>query len=222
MELIRQAIDLVNFFTPDSVNALALQVGNWLYAILFAIIFAETGLVATPILPGDSMLFAVGVVAAHPASPVNLWLVCGLLILAAVLGDAVNYAIGYALGPKVFASERSWLLNKKHLQEAHEFYERYGGMTIIFARFIPIVRTFAPFVAGIGRMSYRRFALYNVAGGAAWVLLFVLGGWLFGGLEAVQRYFHVVIVAIIAVSVLPAAVQLVRTRIARPRSAVAE
>jgi membrane-associated protein len=222
MELLRQVFDALVHLSPDSVNTLASQVGNWLYVILFAIIFAETGLVATPFLPGVSLLFAVGVVAAHPSSPVNVSLVCVLLIAAAVLGDAVNYAIGHVLGPKVFASERSWFLNKRHLQEAHEFYERYGGMTIIFARFIPIVRTFAPFVAGIGKMTYRRFALYNVAGGAAWVLMFVLGGWWFGGLQTVQKYFHVVIVAIIAISVMPAAVQLLRARAARPSSAVAK
>jgi membrane-associated protein len=222
MELIRQVFDALVHLSPDSVNTLALQVGPWLYVILFAIIFAETGLVATPFLPGDSLLFAVGVVAAHPASPVNVGLVCVLLIVAAVLGDAVNYAIGVVLGPRVFASEKSWFLNKRHLMEAHEFYERYGGMTIIFARFIPIVRTFAPFVAGIGKMTYRRFALYNVAGGAAWVLLFVMGGWWFGGLEVVQKYFHVVIVAIIAISVLPAVVQFLRARAARPSSAMAE
>jgi membrane-associated protein len=216
MELIWQIVDSLIHLSPDSVNNLALQVGSWLYAILFAIIFAETGLVATPFLPGDSLLFAVGAVAAHPESPVSVSLVCVLLIVAAVLGDAINYAIGYYLGPKVFSSERSWVLNKRHLLEAHEFYERYGGLTIILARFIPIVRTFAPFVAGVGKMTYHRFAVYNITGGAAWVLLFVLGGWWFGGLETVQKNFKLVILAIIAISVLPAAVQFMRTRAVRP------
>ena len=141
-------------------NALAAsRVGHGLYVILFLIIFAETGLVAVPFLPGDSLLFAVGAVAAHPDSPINLSVTAVLLIVAAVLGDAVNYAIGAWLGPKVFSREDSWLLNKKHLVEAQRFYERYGGKTIIFARFMPIVRTFAPFVAGIGEMDYRKFAL---------------------------------------------------------------
>src|SRR5262249_55911688 len=153
--------------------------------LLFGIIFAETGLVVTPFLPGDSLLFAVGAVAASPGSPVNLPLVCALLIVAAILGDAVNYAIGYYVGPKVFSREDSWLLNRRHLMEAHEFYERYGGVTIILARFMPIIRTFAPFVAGIGRMTYHRFAVYNVTGGVIWVLLFLLAGWWFGGLETV-------------------------------------
>ena len=126
--------------------------------VLFLIIFAETGLVVTPFLPGDSLLFAVGAVAAHPGSPIQLGLIAVLLVVAAVLGDAVNYLIGYRLGPRVFSREDSWLLNKKHLKQAHDFYEEYGGVTIILARFIPIVRTFAPFVAGIGKMSYRRFA----------------------------------------------------------------
>jgi membrane-associated protein len=212
MELIRQVVEALIHLSPESVNNLALHFGHWLYAILFAIIFAETGLVATPFLPGDSLLFAVGAVAAHPASPVSVSLTCLLLIVAAVLGDAINYAIGYYLGPKVFASEQSWVLNKKHLLEAHEFYERYGGLTIILARFIPIVRTFAPFVAGIGKMTYHKFAVYNIAGGAAWVLLFVLGGWWFGGLETVQKNFKLVILAIIVISVLPAAVQFMRAR----------
>ncbi len=167
---------------------------------------------ATPFLPGDSLLFAVGAVAAAPGSPINLGLLCLLLIVAAVAGDAINYAIGTYLGPKVFAREDSWLLNRKHLLEAHAFYERYGGVTIILARFMPIIRTFAPFVAGIGRMTYARFAVYNITGGIAWVLLFLLGGWRFGGLETVQKNFHLVIIAIIVISVLPPFVHYLRTR----------
>jgi membrane-associated protein len=213
MELIRQILDTLIHLSPESVNGLAQQVGPWLYVILFAIIFAETGLVATPFLPGDSLLFAVGAVAAHPGSPINLVLTCVLLVAAAVLGDAVNYTIGSRLGPKVFSSEDSWLLNKKHLREAYDFYERYGGITIILARFMPIVRTFAPFVAGIGKMTYARFAFYNVTGGVAWVLLFLLGGWWFGGLEKVQKNYHLVILAIIVISILPGAVHFVRARL---------
>ncbi len=211
MDLIRQLFDTLVHLSPDSVNTLAGQVGPWLYVILFGIIFAETGLVATPFLPGDSLLFAVGAVAA-PGSSINLGLVCVLLILAAVAGDAVNYAIGAYLGPRVFAREDSWLLNRKHLLEAHAFYEQYGGVTIFLARFMPIIRTFAPFVAGIGKMSYARFAAYNVTGGIAWVLLFLLGGRWFGGLETVKKNFHLVIIAIIVISVMPPIVHYLRTR----------
>jgi membrane-associated protein len=220
MEMMRQLFDTLIHLTPDSVNALAHQVGPWLYAILFAIIFAETGLVATPFLPGDSLLFAVGAVAASPGSPISVTLVSVLLIVAAVLGDAVNYAIGYRVGPKVFSREDSRLLNKKHLLEAHSFYERYGAVTIILARFMPIIRTFAPFVAGIGRMTYSRFATYNIIGGVAWVLLFVLGGWWFGGLESVQKNFKLVIVAIIVISVIPGLVHFLRERAIRNRESL--
>lgn len=215
MEFLKQVIETLIHLNPTSVNDLAYHVGPWLYAILFAIIFAETGLVATPFLPGDSLLFAVGAVAAHPSSPISLPLMCVLLVAAAILGDAVNYAIGYYVGPKVFHYENSRLLNKKHLRQAHEFYERHGGLTIILARFIPIIRTFAPFVAGIGRMTYRRFAFYNITGGIAWVLIFLLGGWWFGGREVVQKNFKLVIVAIIAISILPAVVEYLRHRIGR-------
>jgi membrane-associated protein len=220
MEMMRQLFDTLIHLTPDSVNALAHQVGPWLYAILFAIIFAETGLVATPFLPGDSLLFAVGAVAASPGSPISVTLVSVLLIVAAVLGDAVNYAIGYRVGPKVFSREDSRLLNKKHLLEAHSFYERYGAVTIILARFMSIIRTFAPFVAGIGRMTYSRFATYNIIGGVAWVLLFVLGGWWFGGLESVQKNFKLVIVAIIVISVIPGLVHFLRERAIRNRESL--
>jgi membrane-associated protein len=179
---------------------------------LFGIIFAETGLVVTPFLPGDSLLFAVGAVAAHPQSPIRLDLIAVLLIIAAVTGDAVNYFLGYKIGPRVFSREDSWLLNKKHLLEAHNFYEEYGGITIILARFIPIVRTFAPFVAGIGKMTYWRFALYNIAGGIAWILLFLLAGWWFGGRDVVQRNFKLVILAIIVISVLPGVYEFIKAR----------
>src|SRR5271168_4003967 len=165
MDLLRQCVEFVINFSPETVNEHAVTLGPWLYAVLFGIIFAETGLVVTPFLPGDSLLFAVGAVAAHPDSPIRLDLVALLLVIAAVAGDAVNYYIGYRVGPRVFTREDSWLLNKKHLKKAHDFYEEYGGVTIILARFIPIVRTFAPFVAGIGEMNYPRFALYNISGG---------------------------------------------------------
>jgi membrane-associated protein len=177
------------------------------YAILFAVIFAETGLVVTPFLPGDSLLFALGAVAASSASVLNLPLLIVLLIIAAVLGDAVNYAIGYRLGPKVFKYENSWLFNKKHLLKAQAFYEKYGSKTIILARFVPIVRTFAPFVAGIGKMNYSRFGTYNIVGGVAWVTLCLMAGYFFGGIEVVKKNFEVVVVAIIFLSVLPMVVE---------------
>src|SRR5438309_10699365 len=146
------------------------HVDLWIYPLLFAVIFCETGLVVTPFLPGDSLLFAVGAVAAGSAVPGQAGIFLVLLAVAAVLGDAVNYAIGYRLGPKVFRYEQSWFFNKNHLLKAQDFYEKYGSKTIILARFVPIVRTFAPFVAGIGKMRYPRFFAYNVVGGIAWVL----------------------------------------------------
>ncbi len=224
VDLLREVFQTLLHLSPDSMNHLAGYVGPWLYVVLFAIIFAETGLVATPFLPGDSLLFAVGAVAAHPDSPISLPVTALLLIFAAVLGDAVNYFVGYRIGPKVFSREDSWLLNKKHLNEAHRFYETYGGKTIILARFVPIVRTFAPFVAGIGRMSYVRFALFNIIGGVSWVLMFLLAGWWFGGREVIQKNFKLVIVAIILISVLPAVYEFLRARLAarRGRSALLE
>jgi membrane-associated protein len=210
MDLLRSLVQTLVHLSPESMNALAHQVGHGLYVVLFLIIFAETGLVAVPFLPGDSLLFAVGAVAAHPDSPINLPLTAVLLIVAAVVGDAINYAIGYRIGPRVFSREDSWLLNKKHLNEAHQFYEKYGGKTIILARFMPIVRTFAPFVAGIGSMNYARFALYNITGGVAWVLSFLLAGWWFGGRAVVQKNFKLVILAIIVISILPAVIEFLR------------
>ncbi len=203
--------------SPEALNSLAQSLGPWMYVLLFTIIFAETGLVVTPFLPGDSLLFAVGAVAAYPNSPINWPLTAVLLIVAAVLGDAVNYAIGYWLGPKVFHREDSRLLSKKHLLKAQEFYERHGGKTIVLARFVPIIRTFAPFVAGIGRMKYWHFAVYNVAGGAAWVLLCLGAGLLFGRLEFVQKHFEMVLIAIVAISLVPVAWEFWRARQAARR-----
>jgi membrane-associated protein len=213
VQFVKSLIDI----DPVTLNQWAELLGPWLYGALFLIIFAETGLVVTPFLPGDSLLFAVGAVAAHADSPIKLWLTAVLLIGAAVVGDAVNYAIGYRAGPHVFTREDSWLLNKKHLRQAHEFYEKYGALTIILARFVPIVRTFAPFVAGIGKMTYARFAVYNIAGGIAWILTFLVGGWLFGAQRVVQKNFKLVVVAIIVISVLPAVIGVLRARFARLR-----
>ncbi len=211
MDLIRQLIDL--FLHLDAhLNEWADTLGPWLYLILFLIIFCETGLVVTPILPGDSLLFAVGALAATSGSPLSLPALMALLIVAAVAGDAVNYALGYHVGPRVFRSESSWLLNKNHLLRTQQFYERHGGKTIILARFIPIIRTFAPFVAGIGRMRYGRFALFNVAGGAAWVLLFLLGGYFFREVPWVKGNFSIAIVAILVISVMPMAIEYLKAR----------
>jgi membrane-associated protein len=188
------------------------QLGGWLYALLFVILFCETGLVVTPFLPGDSLLFAVGALIGTGTLKIDLPLAIVIMSAAAVIGDAVNYSIGYKLGPKVFSRENSRLLNKRHLIYAHEFYEKYGGKTIVLARFIPIIRTFAPFVAGIGKMSYPRFALYNVSGGVGWVLLLSLVGYFFGGRDWVRKHFEIVILAIIVISVIPAIWEFVRAR----------
>ncbi len=204
-----QIIDL--FLHLDGhLNHYAELLGAWLYLILFLIIFCETGLVVTPILPGDSLLFAVGALAAAENSPLRLERLIVLLIAAAVLGDAVNYFLGYWVGPRVFTSEQSRLFNKKHLIRTQHFYEKYGGKTIILARFIPIIRTFAPFVAGIGAMQYRRFFIFNVAGGTAWVLIFLVGGYCLG--EAVKGYFSIIIAAIIVLSIMPAVVEFLLSR----------
>lgn len=199
---------------PVFLNDLATKLGPWLYVVLFSVIFAETGLVAVPFLPGDSLLFAVGAVAASPTSKISLPLTAVLLVVAAIVGDAVNYWIGYKLGPKVFASEGSRLLNKKHLIEAQNFYDKHGGKTIILARFVPIIRTFAPFVAGVGRMNYGRFLIFNVVGGVSWVLICLLGGWFFGNLPWVQKNFELVLVAIVVISVLPVVIELARAWLA--------
>ena len=211
-------MDLVHHFVgfflhlDRHLNDLAVTLGPWLYVVLFLIVFCETGLVITPFLPGDSLLFAVGALAAIPGSPIHVAFVTALLIVAAVLGDAVNYSIGRGPGPRLFTASSFRLLNEDHLVYTRRFYEKHGGKTILLARFVPIVRTFAPFVAGLGKMEYRRFATFNVTGGIAWVVLFVVGGFLFGNLPMVKRNFHFVIVAIIVVSVLPAAFEFVRAR----------
>ena len=203
MDLLVQAVDI--FLHLDvHLNALAATLGPWLYIVLFVVVFCETGLVVTPFLPGDSLLFACGALAATAASPINLAILIPVVFVAAVLGDFCNYEIGKWVGPKVFTQEKSIFLNKDHLNKAHQFYEKYGGKTIILARFIPIIRTFAPFVAGIGKMTYFHFASYNLIGAALWVLLFALGGYYFADLPLVQHHFHYVVLVIIVISVLPA------------------
>ena len=175
--------------------------GIWAYVIIFLVIFCETGLVVTPILPGDSLLFALGAFAAQGALNIEILLIS--LCIAAVAGDSVNYGIGNFLGPKVFHYQDSRFFKREHLIRTHQFYEKHGGKTIIIARFIPIIRTFAPFVAGIGTMKYTRFITYNIVGGIAWICLFLLAGFFFGGIPAVKRNFTLVIIAIIIISVLP-------------------
>jgi len=219
-------MDLVHWFVDFFVHldrhlAEVIQAyGTWTYALLFTIVFMETGLVVTPFLPGDSLLFAAGSFAALGALDVGLLFV--LLVAAAVLGDNLNYAIGRTLGPKVFQYERSRFFNPAHLQKTHRFYERYGVKTIIIARFVPIVRTFSPFVAGVGAMSYPRFLAFDVVGGLLWVGICLFAGYFFGNLPFVKRNFSLVILAIIAISLLPAVVEYLRHRREARRAAVTE
>ncbi|MEW5876862.1 MAG: DedA family protein [Acidobacteriota bacterium] len=184
--------------------------GSWVHGILFVIVFCETGFVVTPFLPGDSLLFAVGTFAARG----SLDLITALVVLsaAAILGDTVNYWIGHFVGPRVFHRDDVRWLNRKHLDRTHEFFEKYGAKTIILARFVPIVRTFAPFVAGIGAMTYGKFLLYNVVGGLLWVFSLTLAGYFFGNIPVVRRHFTLVIIGIIVVSVLPAITETLRHR----------
>ncbi len=190
-------------------NEIILQYGTGTYAILFLIVFCETGLVVTPFLPGDSLLFAVGAFSA--AGSLQVELIAMLLFVAAVLGDALNYSIGSYLGPRVLTDKHRFF-KKEYLLKTEAFYEKYGAKTIIIARFVPIVRTFAPFVAGVGRMSYAKFAVYNVVGAFLWVAIFVGAGYFFGNLPAVRKNFTLVILAIIVISVLPAMIEIWRNR----------
>jgi membrane-associated protein len=208
----RELIDLF-LHVDEHLTAFVATYGRLVYGLLFAVIFAETGLVVTPFLPGDSLLFAAGAIAATGA--LDIWAVMIVLFVAAVLGDAVNYAVGRHIGPRVFRPEGrkgrfERLLNPKHLERTHEFFETYGGKAVVMARFVPIVRTFIPFVAGAGSMTYATFAFYNVFGGALWVLVCVGAGYLFGGIPVVKENFELVVLAIIGVSVLPMAVELLR------------
>ncbi|CAN5540338.1 DedA family protein [soil metagenome] len=217
MEFFHKLYDLLRHLGEDDKwQAMIDFIGVYkLYAVLFAIIFAETGLVVTPFLPGDSLLFAVGALGARGIG-ISLPLLTVLLIAAAILGDAVNYWIGYKLGPAVFKREDSKLLNKKHLIKAQEFYEKYGGKTIILARFVPIVRTFAPFVAGVGKMNFFRFWMFNIVGAVAWVSICIGAGYLFGGIEFVKKRFELVIVVIVLISVIPIAIEFWKARRAVP------
>ena len=209
-------MDLILYFVDFFVHldrhlaSIISSFGGWTYFIFFLIIFCETGLVVTPFLPGDSLLFGLGTFAALGAIRIE-WLLI-LLSMAAIAGNTVNYAIGKFVGPKVFHEDNVRFLNRQYLDRTHNFYEKHGGKTIVIARFIPIIRTFAPFVAGIGKMTYLRFTCYNVLGSVAWITLFIMGGYYFGNLPAVKRNFTLVIFAIIVISVLPVVVEYIRDR----------
>jgi membrane-associated protein len=211
MEFIHFLIDFILHIDVHLAELVA-QYGIWIYAILFLILFCETGLVVTPFLPGDSLLFVAGALAALPGNDLNVHLMVTLLVIAAILGDAVNYTIGRLFGEKLFSNPNSKIFRRSYLDKTHAFYDRHGGKTIILARFVPIVRTFAPFVAGMGHMSYRHFALYNVTGALLWVLLFSYAGYLFGDLPIVQENLKLLIVGIIVVSILPGVIEVWRHR----------
>jgi membrane-associated protein len=192
------------------------QYGAWIYLILFAIIFSETGFVVTPFLPGDSLLFVAGALAATGGMDVHVLAL--LLVIAAVLGNTVNYSIGYLIGPRVFHWESSRFFNRKALDRAHAFYEKHGGVTIVITRFVPIIRTFAPFVAGIARMTYLRFTMYNVAGGLAWVLSLLYAGYWFGNVPVVKQNLSAVIIGVIVLSVMPLVIEYLRSRLRRAKT----
>lgn len=216
MELIKEFIDLVLHLDRYLVD-LSQQYGVWLYAILFLIIFSETAFVVTPFLPGDSLLFAVGALAATGGLDVMTAIV--LLSIAAILGDTVNYWFGYKFGTAFFKENSRWL-NREHLDETHRFYEKHGGKTIIIARFMPIIRTFAPFVAGIGSMTYGKFLTYNIVGGVLWIFSMAGAGYFFGNIPVVKKNFSLVILAIIAISLLPLVWQFVKTKLASEKPSI--
>lgn len=210
IEFIKSILDFVLHIDQHLVDIVN-DYQTWTYLILFLIIFAETGFVVTPILPGDSLLFAAGAIIAKPETGLNIGFMLLILMGAAILGDLVNYHIGKFIGPKAFSGHYKFL-KTEYLNKTHQFYEKHGGKTIIYARFIPIVRTFAPFVAGIGTMSYGKFASYNVVGGIAWVTSFLLLGYFFGGLPVIKQNFTYVVLLIILVSILPPIIEVVRQR----------
>ncbi len=212
MDLLRRIVDFF-LHLDQHLSQVISEYGVWTHLILFLIVFCETGLVVTPFLPGDSLLFAAGTFAALGA--LDLWLLVVLLIVAAILGDTVNYWVGACIGPRAFRGDIRFL-RKEYLDRTHAFYEKHGGKTIILARFVPIIRTFAPFVAGVGAMSYGKFITYNVVGAVLWVGLFVPAGYFFGNITVVRENFTLVILAIIAISVLPIAVEALRAWRSRP------
>lgn len=216
MELLKQALDVI-LHLQDHLFQLTQDYGGWVYGILFLIIFCETGLVVTPFLPGDSLLFAVGALAADPKSGLNVWAAGALMVVAAILGDTVNYWVGRFAGEQL-ARRFPRVIKPAYLAKTNEFFERYGGKTIVLARFVPIVRTFAPFVAGSGAMNYSRFMLFNVAGALLWVVLILPAGWFFGNIPVVKKNFELVVLGIIFVSVLPMVFEVWKARRARPQA----
>ena len=212
MDFVRSVVDFF-LHLDEHLNQVVTTYGVWTHLILFAIVFAETGLVVTPFLPGDSLLFAAGALAA--LGSLDLWLLVVLLIGAAILGDSVNYWVAAWIGPRAFSGNVRFL-RKDYLERTSAFYEKHGGKTIILARFVPIIRTFAPFVAGVGAMSYPRFIVYNIIGAVLWVGLFVPLGYFFGNMPTVKNNFSLVIFAIIGISVMPIAVEMFRARRSRP------
>jgi membrane-associated protein len=210
MELIKSLIDFILHIDHHLVEIVQ-DYQTWTYLILFLIIFAETGLVVTPFLPGDSLLFAAGAIIAKPETGLNVGLMLILLIIAAILGDLVNYHVGKAIGPKAFSGKFK-LLKLEYLTKTQQFYYKHGGKTIIYARFIPIIRTFAPFVAGIGTMTYGKFATFNIVGAVAWVTSFLMLGYFFGGLPVIKNNFTYVIFGIIFVSILPPIIEMIREK----------
>ena len=213
MGLLNRILDIA-LHLDRYLSAVIQQYGIWTYAILFAVVFIETGFVVLPFLPGDSLLFAAGTFAALKALKIG-WLILGLSA-AAVLGDTVNYWIGHRIGPKVFCKDEARFFKKEYLDRTHAFYEKHGGKTIIIARFVPIIRSFAPFVAGVGRMSYGRFLAFNVVGGVGWVLLLTGAGYFFGAIPFVRENYSVAVLAIIAISTVPIVVEYLRHRKAKP------
>lgn len=216
MEFLHEAWQLIYellFNTQDALNYLVNRFDTWIYIILFLIIFCETGLVVTPFLPGDSLLFLAGTITAFPGNNLHVYWLLGILIIAAVLGDAANYTIGRFSGEKLFRNPKSKIFKQSYLEKTHSFYEMYGGKTIIIARFVPIVRTFAPFVAGMGKMTYRHFLSYNVIGGIAWVTIFCLLGYFVGTNEWVQNNLKFVVVFIIVVSIIPGIVEVLKAKL---------
>ena len=215
--MLHQVIDVVLHLDQHLANWSA-ALGPMLYAVLFAIVFCETGLVVTPFLPGDSLLFAIGALCAIPGSGLEIASITVLLTIAAILGDSVNYKIGQVFGERAVAGQYKFI-NPKHLERTQQFYDRYGKRAIVIARFAPILRTFAPFVAGFARMPYQRFIVSNIAGGVAWVVSFCLAGYFFGNIPAVKSRFHIVIVAIIVISLMPAVIEYLRSRNQPPKAA---
>jgi membrane-associated protein len=218
MEIIKTILDYV-LHVDDKLAEVIAQYGPWIYALLFLIVFCETGLVVTPFLPGDSLLFAAGALAASTGQ-MNVFVLWVILALAAILGDSVNYSIGKRLGKGIF-SDNARILKTAHLRRTEAFYEKHGSKTIILARFVPIVRTFAPFVAGVGNMNYKRFATYNVVGGLLWVTLFLFVGYIFGNIPFVKENFEIVTIGIVLVSVLPMAFEFWKERQHSKREAAA-